>query len=201
MAMAERMKRPGGGPKTTRSEIVTIRLEPRLRHLAEVAARRQRRTLSSFVEWAIEEALAQVELQERIGIVEENGQPSFNFRKITVADDAESLWDVEEADRFVKLAGRYPELLTHEEQVLWKLIFESSLWPGDFKTKLRDIIRHRDPATKQESALQFERLREHWTTFKAVAAGEMDSSALPKRSDSDSSLPDIERASEDPNMP
>ncbi|CAJ4869567.1 hypothetical protein [Burkholderia pseudomallei] len=183
--MAEQKRRAGGGPKTTRSEIVTIRLEPRLRYLAELAARRQRRTLSSFIEWAIEAALAQVEIQERIGIVDEDGQPDFRFRKITVAEDAESLWDVEEADRFVKLAGRYPELLTHDEQVLWKLIFESGLWPGDFKTKLRDIIRHTDPASKQESALQFERLREHWDAFVAVAKGEKDQSALPwERTDS-----------------
>ncbi len=206
--MAERGKRSGGGPKTARSEIVTIRLDPRLRYLAEVAARRQRRTLSGFIEWAIEAALEQVELQERIGIVDDAGQPNFQFRKVTVASDAESLWDVEEADRFVKLAGRYPELLTHDEQVLWKLIFESDLWPGDFKAKLRDVIRHTDPAAKQESALPFDRLRAHWDTFKAVAAGEADRSTLPQAQEGDTETrPSSKRhrpskpRKDDPDMP
>jgi hypothetical protein len=33
------------------------------------------------------------------------------------------LWDVDEAERFAKLALGYPHLLTHEEQVRWKLWF------------------------------------------------------------------------------
>ena len=50
-------KRRGGGGKLARSETVTVRLAPKLRYLAELAARKQRRTLSSFIEWAIEETL------------------------------------------------------------------------------------------------------------------------------------------------
>ena len=46
-----------GGGKLARSEVVTVRLDPRLRYLANLVARKQRRTLSSFIEWAIEESL------------------------------------------------------------------------------------------------------------------------------------------------
>tara|TARA_R110000796_G_scaffold39090_2_gene97795 strand:- start:393 stop:605 length:213 start_codon:yes stop_codon:yes gene_type:complete len=43
--------------KLGRSEVVSIRLDPRLRFGAGIAAAKCRRTLSSFAEWAIEEAL------------------------------------------------------------------------------------------------------------------------------------------------
>ena len=42
----------------------------------------------------------------------------------TLKDVANALWDVDETDRFVKLALHYPDLLGHEEQRLWKLIRE-----------------------------------------------------------------------------
>ena len=40
-----------------KSEVVTVRLDPKLKYVAELAARRQRRTLSSYIEWAIEDSL------------------------------------------------------------------------------------------------------------------------------------------------
>ena len=39
--------------KLTRSKTVTVRLDPRLHHLAVLGARANRQTLSSFIEWAI----------------------------------------------------------------------------------------------------------------------------------------------------
>src|SRR5271170_2861516 len=102
----------GAGGKLSRSETVTVRLDPRLRYLAELAARKQRRTLSSFIEWAIEENLKNIYL--------EDGNEALN-----IANQTADLWDVDEPDRFVKLARRYPQMLTHVEQVLWKLIKEN----------------------------------------------------------------------------
>ena len=115
-------KRKAGGGKLARSETVTVRLDPRLRYLAELAALKQRRTVSSFIEWAIEDSLGRVYLQEG-GYGNEQGT--------TVADVSAKLWDVDDADRFVKLALNYPDLLTHEEQKRWKLIRENGyLWRG-----------------------------------------------------------------------
>ena len=42
----------------------------------------------------------------------------------TFAIVASSLWDVDEPDRFAKLALYYPDLLNHEEQSIWKLVRE-----------------------------------------------------------------------------
>jgi hypothetical protein len=163
--MAEHERRRGGGGKLSRSETVTVRLDPKLRYLAELAARKQRRTLSSYIEWAIEDSLQRTTLHE-----DSNGQT-------TLADEASNLWDVDDADRFAKLALNYPHLLTHEEQVRWKLIRENGyLWRGHYGA----------PQGKgtwtwevQESSLCFDRLRDKWDVFSRVATGEAPASELP----------------------
>jgi hypothetical protein len=59
--LAERKK--GGGSKLFRTELVSVRIDPKLRFAVELAARKQRRTASSFVEWAIEEAIKRLPLR------------------------------------------------------------------------------------------------------------------------------------------
>lgn len=50
--------------KLNRSETVTVRLDPRLNYLTEIAGRSQRRTKSSFVEWAVQEAIRKLGIDE-----------------------------------------------------------------------------------------------------------------------------------------
>ncbi len=169
--MTEQEKRKSGGGKLTRTETVTVRLDPKLRYLAELAARRQRRTLSSYIEWAIEDSL-------RSTVLDANGQT-------TLADEASALWDVDDADRFAKLALRYPDLLTHEEQVRWKLIRENGyVWRGQYAKAGRkwtwDV---------NERSLLFERLREHWAAFCGAADGSGNDAALPDWKKIDSPTP------------
>lgn len=109
-----------GGGKLARSEITTVRLDPKLKYLAELAARKHRRTLSSYIEWAVERSLREVNLYE--GLNGKGGELAYS-----VADQAELLWDVDESERFVRLAISYPDLLTHEEQEMWKLLSDSAL--------------------------------------------------------------------------
>ncbi len=118
--MRAQEKKKVGGAKTSRSETVTVRLNPELRFLAEIAARKQHRTLSSFIEWAVQEATVEV---------------------------PPALWDVDETDRFINLAINEPALLTFEEQRLWKMIKE--VWlisnpPQEFSGSLDDRLRLRD---------------------------------------------------------
>lgn len=162
--MAEQEARRGGGGKLSRSETVTVRLDPKLRHLAELAARLHRRTLSSYIEWSIKEALDSEVLRNEDGL------------RVTIGDEAEYLWDVDEADRFTKLALRYPHLLTHEEQVRWKLIRECGyLWRGKFGPPPEREWRWQ----VNEQSFCFDRLREAWELFCAVANGEKPASDLP----------------------
>lgn len=164
--MTEQEKRKGGGGKLTRSETVTVRLDPKLRYLAELAALKQRRTLSSFIEWAIEDSLNRVYLQEG-GY---NNDPG-----TSVADATGRLWDVDDADRFAKLALSYPDLLTHEEQKRWKLIRENGhLWRGNHNKYSGEWTWR-----IEEDSLCFDRLREYWDVFCAVARGEASRDTLP----------------------
>lgn len=116
--MTEQPKRRGAGGKMSRSETVTVRLDPKLRYLAELAARIHRRTLSSYIEWAVEQSLEKV----NIHIAEHGGDEDLSLKA-----ESRLLWDVDESERFIKLARHYPELLNHEEQEQWKLLLDSQL--------------------------------------------------------------------------
>lgn len=166
MERVAKSRRRGGGSKLQRSETVTLRLDPKLRYLMELGARKQRRTVSSFIEWAIERALNNVILREHV-----RGSEAPD---VTLSEEATKLWDVDEADRIAKLGLYYPELLTHDEQVLWKLVQETDyFWRGH-----KNEQGH--PAwTNTPETLYFERVRASWETLQQVAAGERDRASLP----------------------
>ncbi|HBA67163.1 MAG TPA: hypothetical protein DCZ48_13485 [Methylococcaceae bacterium] len=96
-----------------------MRLDPKLRYLTEIAARKHRRTISSFIEWAVEASLRDVRLYQGTGYQGDED--------ITVEDESKDLWDIDESERFARLAIKYPELLTHQEQEIWKLLSDSGL--------------------------------------------------------------------------
>jgi uncharacterized protein (DUF1778 family) len=160
-------KRPGDRGTGTRSEIITVRLDPRTKYLAELAARRQRRTLSSFIEWAVEQSLLQVPLAEhRQGEV----------LTVQEADQRFKLWDPLEPDRLLRLAMSRPELLTIEEEKIWKVVREAGyLWKGIFTG---------DPPgwgyIAEKNALDWDLLRQTWDVIREVAAGKRPRSDLPK---------------------
>lgn len=167
--MAEQKRRKGGGGKLSRTETVTVRLDPKLRYLTELAARKHNRTLSSYIEWTLKTALE----SEQVRPVD---TPAHAAAPETIGTEAEYLWDVDEADRFAKLALRYPHLLTYDEQVRWKLIKENGLlWSGRYRNgPTREWVWSVD-----ESSLVYERLREHWETFCTVADAGRDRDKLP----------------------
>jgi hypothetical protein len=75
----------------------------------------------------------------------------------TLADASSDLWDVDESDRFAKLAIKYPELLMDEEQVLWKLVRVT-----------------RDFWWKGPNDIDYSALRDNWKLIKQYVAGEID---------------------------
>jgi hypothetical protein len=155
-----------GGGKLNRSETVTVRLDPKLNYLCELASRSQRRTKSSFIEWAVAEALGSVYLNDL-------GDRDSEY-SVTVKQHASDLWHVDDADRLVALALIAPTLLNHEEQMIWRLIRENGyIWRGRFDARGEWIWDVRD-----ENLIR-DRLRDKWETFRAVAAGEDTEGALP----------------------
>lgn len=95
------MKRRGS--KLQRSETITVRLDKRMRYLTEIAARAQRRTVSSFIDWAVAEALT----RQMLGTD-------------TVAAHGDALWDADEWTRLENLAAQFPYLLTYDEELRLK---------------------------------------------------------------------------------
>lgn len=146
-------KKKGAGGKLSRSQVVTVRLDPKLKFAAELAARKQRRTISSFIEWAVEQAIESVEITT--GDMNNPGD--------TVHDSLGKVWDVEEADRVAKLAIYYPHLLSYEEEQIWKIISETGhFWKHGKKPDFGS----------QTKKLFFNRLREQWEVLHKIIAGE-----------------------------
>jgi hypothetical protein len=157
---------PNGAGKR-RSETVSVRLDPKLRYLAEIAARKQRRTVSSFIEWAIEDSLNRVALWE-----------GPNGASRSVIDASTQLWDVDECDRFVKLGFHFPDLMTHQEQKVWKLVRENGyFWKGNTDNPDKIYTWY-----FVETSLKKYALREWWDILNMVARGELNKEGLPSRS-------------------
>lgn len=99
-----------------RTETVTVRLDPKLHYLAGIAARESAaRTLSGFIEWALRRTMSDAASMRTFG------EPMQGWPAPQPPLWMESLWDVEESDRFYNLATMAPGLLTIPEQRLWKL--------------------------------------------------------------------------------
>jgi hypothetical protein len=149
----------------TKAESITVRVSPKLKFGLELLSRKQHRTLSSVVEWALEKAM-----QDKIEGLWANKK--YSEEKVYILDE---VWDIDEPDRLVNLAFEFPNLLTYEEEVLWKLIRENGfVWMGHY------VASQWTWSTDSKSYLLMPELRENWEKFKKVAAGEAKPNTLPQ---------------------
>lgn len=159
-------EKKGRGSKLNRTQVVTVRLDPKLRYFTEIAARRQRRTVSGFIEWAIEEGMKNIILHED----SEN-----NVHDLSISNEPNRLYDVDESERFARLAILYPQLLNHDEQVLWKIINNSHLMLMGKP--------HANPSNDWNWALLqdfvFPILYKNWELFVDIAEGREERSKIP----------------------
>jgi len=152
--------RKGGGAKLNRTEIVYVRLDPMVHQGAQLAAARERRTVSSFIECAVEERLKVI---------------SSGMEGRSIWNVIEEIWHPEPAVRFANLAFRYPHLLSHSELQLWEIVcnrgyFWMGAWGPDHSWSWYCV----------PQSLIANRLIEHWLTLARIQAGELDESALPR---------------------
>jgi hypothetical protein len=113
----------GRGGKLNKSEAVQVRFDPILKMAAELAAGKERRTLSSFVEWAVEQAVKRTLVAR-----DEAGNPISAFQ---VANEC---WHHEDSRRLYVLAKCYSDLLTIRE----RKISEAINWTDQFVKGLGD---------------------------------------------------------------
>src|SRR5258708_7857007 len=96
--------------KLPRSANVAVRLDMKLKYSAELAARAQNRSLSSFLEWAVAQAGDSVQVR-MVGK--------------TIGDVVAETWSPEPADRLLNLALKYPHLLSFEQELILRAIQQS----------------------------------------------------------------------------
>ena len=136
--MAARAKK---GTRTTR-ESLTLRFDPKTRFGLELLARKQHRTVSAVVEWAVGMAL---------------NHPSeglmFRWGKGEAELLLDRVWDVSEPDRLIRLAEIFPDLLSYDEGWIWKVLTENA------------------PITKKEDgSWNMDVIRQDWEKIKEYAA-------------------------------
>lgn len=105
--MARPTKGKKGGGKLSRTETVTVRLDPILKTAVSLAAQLERRSVSAFIEWAVERAVKEVY----------SHHPDFTAWRI-----ANDVWDADPAQQFLNTALNYPPLLTFDERLIERFL-------------------------------------------------------------------------------
>ena len=93
------------GSKLNRTEIFNVRFDPVLKMAAELAAAKERRTLSSYTEWAVEQAVKQSVVAR-----DSDGNP------VNAWDVAQECWHAEPIIRLASLDRLYPDAMTIRER-------------------------------------------------------------------------------------
>ena len=130
---------------------VTVRLSPKHRFALDLLARVKRQTVSAVIEELIRDRVG--EALKAVGPKPQSRPEKLARALLDTGEVGELLlhvWDPREPDRFLNLAMTAPGLLTEEEELLWRLIQESSL--------------HRKGEPDRE------RLREHWPAVQRAAS-------------------------------
>jgi len=119
--------RKKGGGKLGRSEIVQVRFDPQLRFAAELAARAEKRTLSSYIESAVFKNIQTVPvdlLVKNLLFANRNSSNPLLLPELVI-----KLWNADEVLRFLNIVHYAPLLLSPEERLRWNFIKkERSYW-------------------------------------------------------------------------
>jgi hypothetical protein len=168
MAQDEKTRQVAG-PKLARSTTASVRLDSDLDYLARIAARIQRRTLSSYIEWAVERSLEQIELttewneDESMDASSELDSKGKEVR--TLAALKPQLCSGDDVEKFLTLATTFPNVLDEEQKRLYNIIHnDKSLRvkskPVFFQGKLYDSY-----------GLDRDAVRARWAELNELASG------------------------------
>lgn len=122
---------------STKGDVITVRLNPKLKYGLELLSRKQHRNISSLVTWAVEQAINDPE----------DGLYKNMSKGLKIAEPIQMLdvlWDNDPADRLVKIAIHWPELMTYEDELVAREAKDGGWgWPikGDSASQLmRDSL-------------------------------------------------------------
>lgn len=98
-----------------KSVVLQVRIDPYTRFCSEIAAKTQRRSLSSY----IAESVYQENKKRKVK------STNTKIDGMSVEELSELVWDEHEAVRFINIAKLDTRLLTEEERPIWYLICET----------------------------------------------------------------------------
>jgi len=101
----------------SKTEVIAIRVTPKMRYALELHSRLQHRSVGQ----AVERALGQFLGDPDEGLVAEN----VCGERRSVIDD---VWSASPAVRLIRLATLYPRLLSYEEEVAWEVVRRNSVY-------------------------------------------------------------------------
>src|SRR5690606_30875814 len=130
-----------------------------LRYLAELAARKQRRSLSGYSEWAVAQSLKAVPLYV--------GQGYGGAEEAMLTPEINKRWYVGESERIITIATTYPEPMNHEEQEQWKMLMDSRLLEPAMHRLNNQLML--DPEIMVDNV--YPMVRAHWDSLKLAHAG------------------------------
>lgn len=97
------MAKKQAAAQVRKTDALSIRIDPRLKYGLDLASRVQRRPVTSVVEWAIAEALANERVRDK------------NGHEWTLKDASGVIWSDNELERLLALWFNFPDLLDYEE--------------------------------------------------------------------------------------
>lgn len=136
----------------TKADAITVRLNPKTKFALELAARRQRRTLSAIVEEFIYQGLC--------------SDTTFWSDSSSTSVIVNKIWDPDECERFINLALSYPELLDYTEELMWKAINESEIFFT--KSNAANLLKG---IGQKKKAMKLPLIRKHWELIKQIGTG------------------------------
>src|SRR3990167_395646 len=172
-------RKKGGGGKLNRSEIIQARLDPKLHMAAEIMARAERRTLSSFIERSIEQMAKTLKVKRNLfntwmspdyEIFTQDKLYS-HFDRVTVEEAVKDIHGNHEAISFFKFASYFPELLTRDEEELFRTIISIPYfwmyYPINTEDQKGRIIHTSWAQVNAVEGLVYDHLIEYWDSLKS----------------------------------
>ena len=170
-------RKKSGGGKLNRTEIVQTRLDPMLLMAAEIMARAERRTLSSFIEKLIEQAAKNNKVKRNLKFLwwsadhEQFYIGRETHDEVSVEKAVQDIGVDHEAVRFLKFAINFPNLLTtQEKQMFFCIMMIPHFWchyPYRVEDNDGNYLGMEWESVAALEGLDKENFLKHWDDFKA----------------------------------
>jgi hypothetical protein len=154
------------GKKSAKTETLAVRIDAKEKYGLEILSRMQRRSLTSLVEYTINQ-----KLREYLVITEPQQSALFKDKVYEEGCVLDDIWSDDEVMRLILLLDFAPQLLTFEEGLVWKLIQDNAIyWTGRLHEKESKYIWN----TSDLSTLRIDFVRHDFDKLKNYALGRVE---------------------------